>query len=236
MHPAHRRHGWGAALVTAAVRRQGGVWAYGDLPPARALAERVGLRRGRVLLQLRRELPLPGGHDSALPGGHDSSPSPDGIRIRAYRPGDDAAIVAINARAFAWHPEQGRMTLDDLHAQMAEGWFDPAGLLVAVTPPERGDPTDTLDTVESTGTERLLGFHWTKVHPGGLGEVYVLAVDPDSPVRGLGAPLTSAGLAHLAGAGLRTVMLYVEGDNDRARRLYERMGFETWNTNVVYGW
>ncbi len=223
VHPEQRRRGWGSALVAAAVRRQGGVWAYGDLPPARGLAERLGLRRGRVLLQLRRSLPL---QDAG-----DERPTAPGVRIRAYRPGDDRAIVAINARAFAWHPEQGRMTIDDLHEQMAEEWFDPAGLLVAVAD---AGPGESGDTVESTGADRLLGFHWTKVHPGSLGEVYVLAVDPESPVRGLGTPLTRAGLAHLAATGQRAVMLYVEGDNDRARHLYERMGFEAWTTNVVY--
>ncbi len=93
--------------------------------------------------------------------------------------------------------------------------------------------------------ERLLGFHWTKVHrrdptPGAsggqapVGEVYVLGVDPRSGVRGLGAPLTAIGLDHLAGQGLDTVMLYVEGDNERALRLYRRFGFVDYLTNVVY--
>ena len=115
------------------------------------------------------------------------------------------------------------MSLDDLREQMAADWFDPAGLFVAVT------------NDEPSADERVLGFHWTKVHPGSLGEVYVIAVDPDANIRGLGAPLTRAGLDHLAATGQRDVMLYVEGDNMRARRLYERMGFRTVLTSVVYG-
>ena len=91
----------------------------------------------------------------------------------------------------------------------------------------------------------VLGFHWTKIHhddptpgPEGpstpLGEVYVIGVDPAAGIRGLGAPLTTAGLDHLRTRGVRTVMLYVEGDNDRALRLYERFGFRVHVTNTVY--
>ena len=90
-----------------------------------------------------------------------------------------------------------------------------------------------------------MGFHWTKIHQrdpspgsaaarGPIGEVYVLGVDPDAGLRGLGGPLTAAGLDYLAARGLDTVMLYVEGDNDRAIRLYERFGFRTAVTNAVY--
>jgi mycothiol synthase len=108
---------------------------------------------------------------------------------------------------------------------MAQPWFDPTGFFLAV---------DERDTV--------LGFHWTKVHrdgPGPMGEVYVLGVDPLAvigklPVRGLGAPLLAAGLAHLAAMDLPAVLLYVEGDNTRALRLYQRLGFKTFSTDVVY--
>ena len=75
--------------------------------------------------------------------------------------------------------------------------------------------------------------------PEQLGEVYVLGVDPlarlaGAPVRGLGGVLTAVGLAHLAEQGLRTVLLYVEGDNHRALALYRRLGFLTFSTDVVY--
>jgi len=166
-----------------------------------------------------------------------SAELPAGVRIRTFVPGqDEAAFLAVNARAFAWHPEQGRLDLAGLRAEMAQDWFDPAGFFLAVIPQSPGG---------EAGQDTVVGFHWTKVHgvdpnPGAggrggpIGEVYVLGVDPQSGLRGLGAPLTAVGLDHLAGHGLDTVMLYVEGDNHRAVRLYERFGFRTFLTNVVY--
>ena len=142
---------------------------------------------------------------------------------------DEDAFLGVNARAFAWHPEQGRLDLAGLRAEMAQDWFDPAGFFLAVTD----------DPASPTG-DRVLGFHWTKVHesvaglPGPAGEIYVLGVDPAAGVRGLGGPLTAAGLDYLRQRGLDTVLLYVEGDNDRAVRLYQRFGFSTFLTNVVY--
>jgi mycothiol synthase len=90
---------------------------------------------------------------------------------------------------------------------MAEPWWDPAGLLVAVD----GD--------------RMLGFHWTKQHDDRTGEVYVVGVAPQAQGRGLGKVLTLAGLHHLAGLGVEEVLLYVESDNAPAVAVYSRLGF-----------
>jgi mycothiol synthase len=206
--PAARRRGVGRALLAAAAEAGGTrFWAHGDLPGARALAARAGLDRVRVLHQLRRPL-------TGLP----DTPWPPDVTLRAFRPGaDDAAWLAVNARAFADHPEQGRWTQEDLAARMAESWFDPAGFLLAVS-----------------ADDRLLGFHWTKTHPGRLGEVYVVGVDPAGHRRGLGAALTAAGLRHLAARDLTDVLLYVDESNTAAMRLYERLGFTPFRTDVMY--
>ena len=67
-----------------------------------------------------------------------------------------------------------------------------------------------------------------------LGEIYVIAVDPDFHGKGLGGPMTRAGLDWLADRGLTTAMLYVESDNDAAIRTYERIGFARHATNRAY--
>jgi mycothiol synthase len=224
VHPAARGQGLGRALLTAAIRAAGRagppprlrVWAHGDHPGAAALARSLGFARDRVLLRLRRSLtdPVP---PPRLPAG---------VRLRRFRPGvDDAAWLAVNARAFADHPEQGRWSAEDLRLRIAERWFDPGGFLLA----------------ERERDGRLLGFHWTKVHPGGVahqpdpvGEVYVLGVDPDAHGSGLGAALTLAGLRHLRNRGLEWVMLYVDESNPAAVALYTKLGFTRWAADVSY--
>jgi mycothiol synthase len=89
-------------------------------------------------------------------------------------------------------------------------------------------------------TGKLAGFHWTKVHPDrpGLGEVYVLGVDPDEQGRGLGRALTLVGLHHLAerlsGEREPVVMLYTEADNTAAVCTYQRLGFAVSGVDTAY--
>jgi mycothiol synthase len=233
--PAQRRRGFGRAIVERALAEAGGrlrLWAHGDLPDAAAMAERLGFRRSRVLWQMRRSLfaPLP------------PVELPDAVTVRTFEPGrDEKAWLVVNARAFADHPEQGNWTMADLHRRTQESWFDPAGFFLA----ERD--------------ERLIGFHWTKVHGGKgvadhshgdddhhghghghghghepIGEVYVLGVDPTAHGLGLGRQLTLIGLRHLRSRGLTQVMLYVDDTNGPAIRLYESLGFSRWDTDVLF--
>ena len=161
-------------------------------------AEAAGLVLVRDVLQLRVALPL--SVTSAL-------------ATRPFVPGtDDLALLEVNNRAFAWHPDQSGWTVEHLRARCAEDWFDADGFL--------------LHEVD----DRLVGFCWTKVHPAtgddpAMGEIFVIGVDPDAHGRGLGRALTIAGLAHLASLGLRIGMLHVEHDNVPARRLYDSLGF-----------
>jgi mycothiol synthase len=85
-------------------------------------------------------------------------------------------------------------------------------------------------------SDRLVGFHWTKVHGPDLGEVYVVGVDPEAQGRGIGATLTLVGLHHLAdriGAAAE-VTLYVEADNSAAVKTYERLDFSVFAADVAY--
>ncbi|WP_053714260.1 mycothiol synthase [Saccharothrix sp. NRRL B-16348] len=210
VHPGHRRRGHGTALVEAVADRAKPlrIWSHGGHPGAEALAAKLGYRKVRELLRLRRPL------DADLP----EPVLPAGVTLRSFVPGrDEAAVVYVNHRAFAWHPEQSAMSIEDVRQKEEQPWFDPAGFLLAV---------------DDDG--RLLGFHWTKAHTAELGEVYVVGVDPDAQGGGLGKAITLAGLAHLRDAGLTDVMLYVESDNAAALAVYNRLGFTRWDADVQY--
>lgn len=221
--PEARRRGVGSALLTRLEQLVGDrplqIWAHGELPGSTELATVRGYTRARVLLQMRRPL-----------GGLDPEPQPAlpaGVTVRAFTPGaDENAWLAVNARAFAAHPEQGRWSPADLAVREAEPWFDPAGFFLAWR--------------DGPGGPRLLGFHWTKAHPAGdagdqpIGEVYVLGIDPDAQGLGLGRALTDLGLAHLRRSGLSHVLLYVEEENTVAVTLYERSGFTRYAVDVSW--
>jgi mycothiol synthase len=232
VHPERRRHGVGRSVVDNLLSLIQGwdplevstlhstqphptlrLWAHGNTPGAQALAAARGFHPVRELLQMRRDLagPLP------------LATYPGDVTVRTFDPGrDDEAWVRLNSVAFAAHPEQGRLTVDDLHHRMAEPWFDAGGLFLA----------------ERDG--ELVGSHWTKVHAadetgsGPVGEVYAVGVHPAAQGLGLGKALTRTGLEHLRDAGLREVMLYVDGENTAAVRLYRRLGFETSRVDVMY--
>jgi mycothiol synthase len=217
--PEARGAGLGTLLARDALKAGATrFWAHGAHPGARRVAAKLGLVESREL----RLMEVTGWTPAAL-----SPKPPAGISIRAFRTGEDEdAWLAVNAEAFADHPEQGKWTRTDLDERIAEPWFDAAGFFLA----ERG-----------TGAEReLAGFHWTKTHPAGayaeeeVGEVYVLGVAPSAQGTGLGHVLLHQGLDYLTKRGFRTVILYVDGDNTAAVRLYERAGFHTRSVDLEY--
>jgi mycothiol synthase len=122
--------------------------------------------------------------------------------------GDLEDVLAVINRAFEGHPENGNWMMSDLKERMEQEWYNPAGFLV-----------DRVDGV-------VKSFCWTKVHPDGVGEIYLLAVDPAFSGSGLGRALTIRGLDYLGGnAGCSEAIVYTAGGNEAARTLYESVGF-----------
>jgi mycothiol synthase len=186
----------------AAGEREVAIDAEPATPEVAAAAAAAGFEPVRTTLQLRAPLPI-----AADRRGH---PAP--ITTRAFEVGrDESDWLAVNNRAFAWHPDQAGRTLEDVAELEAQPWFRADGFLLHHT------PDGVLD-----------GFCWTKIHDHHrppLGEIYVIGVDPDRHGQGLGRALVLAGLDWLAGQALTTGMLYVEADNQPARHLYASLGF-----------
>ena len=209
----HHRHDQaiGEDLLRGAldvVREQGGGHVHLWVPKPTDDHDRIAARAGltRGRDLLQLRRPLPVGE-------------PFDLEVRSFVVGqDEEAWLDVNNRAFAWHPEQGGWDLATLQQREREPWFDPQGFLVH----------------EIDG--RLTGFCWTKVHAEEeLGEIYVIAVDPDHSGKGLGRALVLAGLDHLHRIrAMPTGMLYVDASNVGAVHLYERLGFTVDHIDRAY--
>lgn len=209
--PAWRGRGLGTAMLERLLGQATGellIWAHGDHPAARALARSHGLEAVRELLHLR--LDDLGDEHAEL------GRIPAGMSITTFRIGrDEDSWLELNARAFADHPEQGRLGREELEQLLSEPWF-------------RAD-----DFLMLWRGQRLLGYCWLKVE-GGLGEFYVVGVDPEQHGHGLGRRLTEAGLARLRQRGTRAAHLYVEAGNGTALGLYRSLGFRDSEVDLQY--
>jgi mycothiol synthase len=226
--PAHRRRGVGSHLLRQ-LPAGSRVWAHGDLKAAERFAAANGLEVVRELWVLGRRFDEAGPLEEPV--------LPDGLVARSFRPGrDEDEWLRVNAAAFASHAEQGQMTRADLDARMEESWFDPDGLILVV--PEAEPAT-------------VAASHWTKIptegprraHASGegreasrgrSGEVYVVAVDPAYQGKGLGKPVTLLGLRYLREQGVADVILYVDGDNPAALKVYRGLGFTTRSVDRMF--
>jgi mycothiol synthase len=195
------------------------IWSHGDLPAAKAIAASLKLERLWSNLLMSRSL-------------GEIQPVTSKYSIRTFIPSlDNQAFLALNNKVFTDYPDQGGWSEDDLKVRLNEDWFQKEGFFVA----------------EDMG--ELIGFCWTKIHgaqthshSGGdddhgheaLGEIYVLAVNPDYKGKGVGRDLTITGLNYLKYQGLNNVMLYVGVENKPAFNLYKSLGFNEFGSDVMY--
>jgi mycothiol synthase len=214
VHPKHRGVGIEVELARRALELVGQAggghvhwWVFKPSEIHDGVAHRLGLRKGRDLLHMR--VPLPVAERPVLP---------PGTRIRSFESGrDEEAWLDVNNRAFAHHPEQGAWDADTLRRRMAEPWFDPADLLLAV---------------DDAG---LAGFNWTKLdRERRVGEIYVIGVDPARWGSGLGRALSLAGIEHMASAGMSEAALYVDAADEVAVGMYRRIGFHVHHVDRAY--
>lgn len=77
----------------------------------------------------------------------------------------------------------------------------------------------------------VLGWVGARMHPEDrMGEIYIIAVDPDHQRHGIATALMNHAIAEMRGAGLAIVMVET-GDHpghDASRAAYEAVGFERW--------
>jgi len=145
--------------------------------------------------------------------------------IRGYRATDADAVVALSLRTWGPIHDSLRDVMGDAIFQRLFGpdWRDQ----------QRADVEDALTdesmevwVAEVDGT--VAGFAAAIVKaPGGLGEVYMVAVDPPFQNRGVGTRLMNVATDWLRDAGCSIAVVSTGGDPGHApaRATYERAGF-----------
>ena len=145
--------------------------------------------------------------------------------IRPWEPRDTSDVIDLSIRA--WTP-----VFRSLEAEM-----DPAVFTEFYPEGWRSSQRAAVEAVLSGEAHRVwiaesgsapIGFVAVELRlEEGLGEIHMIAVDPDQQARGVGTALTRHALGVIEEAGLGLAMVETGGDpgHRAARRLYEKAGF-----------
>jgi GNAT superfamily N-acetyltransferase len=146
--------------------------------------------------------------------------TPVRLRFESYetsRPGEfHAALTASYEETLDCPEVNGVRTVEEVLAgHKAQGPHDPARWWLARW---EGDPVGVLLVVEPSPGE------W---------EVAYMGLVPSARGRGLGGEILLHALAEARAAGAGRVILSVDDRNEPARRLYQRVGFESYDHRLV---
>ena len=148
--------------------------------------------------------------------------------IVPYRPEHREALLALSLRAWAPVFPLVRTSVPGFvyDSFYPHGWEQRQSADLAEV--LDGEP-ENVDVAVENG--HPVGWICTRLHPDDdMGEIYVLAVDPDRQRRGIGRALTEHAYDRIRSAGMRMVMVETGDDpgHTPARRAYEAAGFERW--------
>lgn len=148
--------------------------------------------------------------------------------VRPYQSEDKATLLALSLRS--WEPVFS--ALESEVSPFVYECFYPRGWRIR----QEADLAEVLD--EEAGRidvavidSQVVGWVCTRLHPeDDMGEVYVLAVDPDHQRQGIATALMDRSFERIRDAGLRMAMVETGGDSGHApsRSTYEAAGFQRW--------
>lgn len=148
------------------------------------------------------------------------------LSVRPVRTGDAEALAEIHAAA--WRAAYGGVVpAETLERRYGRGqrlllW---RGLLAGEG---RAPWVEVAVEPDAAGTERLLGFVWTRMTGRAdadfAAEIVALNVAPEQWRRGIGRRLMAAAAARLDEAGADGAYLWVLDDNPGARAFYDALG------------
>ncbi len=150
------------------------------------------------------------------------------FRIRDFRPADLESVLDLSLRA--WTPVFDKLqpNVDGFvfDAFYPDGWWTRQKAEIEALL----DDGQTQLYVAADG-EAILGYAGIRLHPeDSMGELYIIAVDPDHQRKGVGAALMDAAFDRVKSAGMTMIMVETGGDPGHApaRASYEAVGFRRW--------
>lgn len=147
------------------------------------------------------------------------------MRIEPYDAHQLDAVVRLSLRAWApvFDSIQKVMDFDLYRTFYPDDWR--VSQLHAVEDVCAAEDTNVWVAID---TDSTVGFIAVKLHSeDSMGEIYMVAVDPDFQGRGIGTDLIEFALSWMKDAGMSVAMVETGGDpgHERARRTYEKVGF-----------
>jgi len=146
------------------------------------------------------------------------------MQIKPYEPSDVEAVVRLSLRA--WSP-----VFDSLKKALEPSvWqqFYPDGWQVSQEKSVR-DTCANADMKTWVAIEggNVAGFVVVRFHDGKLGEIYMIAVDPNYQRRGIAMAMTDFAVDRMQEAGMEIAMVETGGDPGHApaRAAYEKAQF-----------
>lgn len=145
--------------------------------------------------------------------------------IRPFEDRDANAVVDLSLRAWAPVFESIEQAIEtEVYERLyPEGWRESQRRSVVDVCAAEKSRVWVAETDES-----IAGFVAVDLHPeSSMGEIYMLAVDPDHQGGGIGTALTDFALARIKDAGMTIAMVETGGDpgHAAARRTYEKAGY-----------
>jgi ribosomal protein S18 acetylase RimI-like enzyme len=156
------------------------------------------------------------------------------MQIKPYNPHHLDAVVHLSLRA--WTPVfesiQNAMDADVYRAFYADDWR--VSQQEAIKEVLAAQDTKVWVAFDASST---VGFVAVKLDSQSrMGEIYMVAVDPDFQGQGIGSTLIEFALAQMKEAGMSIAMVETGGDPGHApaRRTYEKLGFGLWSVTRYF--
>jgi ribosomal protein S18 acetylase RimI-like enzyme len=141
------------------------------------------------------------------------------LSLRAWTPVFDSLQNVMNADLYrAFYPNQWRVSQQKAVEEVCAA--EDTNVWVAISAERNSEGTDE---------GLIVGFVAVKLHSeDSMGEIYMVAVDPDFQGHGIGSALIEFALVQMKNAGMSIAMVETAGDPGHApaRHTYEKAGFE----------